>query len=327
MSASSIQCALRALVAALAGFVTLALAAEPALCIVVASSAGGPADLLARLFRESVVTNSGLSASVENRPGASGTIAAQAVASGSTNATTVLVAGIGPTVAAPYLLPSLRYRPAEDLRPVTLLATSSMALVVSAAGNLRSVADLVAHAKKRVEVPVLYAASGPGTANQLCAQELARGAMFQAQSVPFQGDVQAQVSVASGDVTFMFMAPSVAIPLERAGRVRILATSGRTRAPRLHQVPTLKESGLPGVECLAWTMVFAPSGTRDETVADLARAWQSSLADPRMRAAIQAAGFEVPASASTSETERLLAAERVRLERVLSEQPPGQGSR
>lgn len=323
MPTGTVRRALNLALLATACVVMPAGADPPPLRIVVGSTAGGPVDLLARLFRDAAAAKTGASAHVENRPGAAGTVAAQSVATSTADGRTVLVAGMGSTVAAPHLFSNLRYRPSQDLRPVTLLATSGLVLVVPVEGP-RSVRELAMRERPADRGEVLYASSGLGSANHLCAEDFALRAGFAARSIPFHGDAHAQASVVQGDVAFMFMAPNVAMPLERAGRLRILATTGRLRAPALRQVPTVAEAGFPGFECLAWAMVFVPSHTPDAAATALARAWMSSLEEPRVRAAIEASGMQPPASASPDEAERLLDAERARLGRLLAQRARGE---
>ena len=118
------------------------------------------------------------------------------------------------------------------------------------------------------------------------------------------------------------MAPNVAGPLHRDGRLRILATSGPLRASALGRFPTLQEAGVPGLMCQAWTMVFAPAGVGEAVVGALAQAWHAALDDPGRRAALEALGMDRPPLVSPAEAERFYASERARLDRHLSRPPP-----
>lgn len=259
--------------------------------VLVGAPPAGPADFLARLFSDALAGVHGPGAVVENRPGASGTIAARAVARSRPDGHTLLVAGAASTVAAPLLYPKLGYDPGQDLVPVALLGGSALVLVVPESLPARTVQALVALAQA-LPGAVSYGSSGPGSAAYLCAELFASTVGITMLHVPFSGDAQAQNDLLSGEVQLMFMAPNVALPHVMAGRLRALAVTATQRLPSLPEVPTLEEAGLEGFAYSAWIMAFAPAHTPLPVAEQLAQAWSRAVLQPSMRNRLQAAGLQ-----------------------------------
>ena len=285
--------------------------------ILVGTSPGGPADLLARLFGEAVGTHLGAPFMVENKPGASGTIAARAASSAQPDGKTVLVAGIASMMAAPYVYPRLGYNPARDLVPIGILATSVLVLVASPALPVQNVQALIALARASRPLMLTYGSAGNGSVNHLCTELLSAAARVPFRQIPFAGDGPASNSLLAGDVQFMFMAPNLALSLAKAGRLNVLAVSGLERLGALPDVPTMAESGFAGFECRPWTMAFVPSATPRTTIDRLAQAWTAALQLSATRARIEAAGLEAPRAAGMAEAAAFLRAEQARLGPVM----------
>jgi tripartite-type tricarboxylate transporter receptor subunit TctC len=293
----------------------------PTTVVLVGSSPGGPADALARLLAEAMTASRLTVAVVENRAGGGGTIAAAEASRARTNQATVLVAGMGATVAAPMLNPRLRYDPERDLTPVALLATGLTVLVVPRELPADTPADLVTLARAAPGGGLTYGSSGHGSANHLCAEQFREAAGTAMLHVPFQGDAQAVASLISGDLQLMFMAPNVALPQIASGRLKALAVSGDQRLALLPEVPTMREVGLQEVECRPWTMAFVPSTAPAAAHERIRQAWSAALTRPEFRRRIEELGF-TPGDAIESELQTVLSDTSRRLRRALPRLTP-----
>lgn len=290
----------------------------PPVKVLVGTPAGGPADLLARLFAEAVRTTLGVRTVVENKPGAAGTIAARAASHAPANGQTVLIAGMGTMVVAPYLYPRTSDEASRELAPIGKLASSSMVLVVTPSLSASTVQELVGLASAAAVrtlttlTTLTYGSAGHGSVNHVCAELFAVAAGISIHHVPFSGDAAAGNSIIAGDVQFMFMGPSIALPLVKAGRLRALAVTGASRLSSLPEAPTLMESGFAAFECRPWTMVFVPTGTPPARQDALSRAWAEALKLPGTRARIEAAGMEPAEPGGRLEAATFFRAEQLR---------------
>lgn len=287
-------------------------AQTPPVKVLVGTSSGGPADLLARLFAEAVRTAFGVPTVVENRPGAAGTIAARAASYAPANGQTLLVAGMGTMVVAPYLYPRTGDEAARGLVPVGKLASSSMVLVVTPSLQASTAQQLAGLARAAAPRTLTYGSAGHGSVNHVCAELFAVAAGISSHHVPFSGDAAAGNSIMAGDVQFMFMGPTVALPLVKAGRLRALAVTGASRLSSLPDAPTMMESGFAGFECRPWTMVFVPTGTPPARQDALSRTWTEALKLPGTRARIEAAGMEPAEPGGRLEAAAFFRAEQLR---------------
>jgi tripartite-type tricarboxylate transporter receptor subunit TctC len=307
---------------ALLPFMTPAAAVEPLakpIKAIVGTSAGGPADLLARLLGEAVSNGLGIQVVVENRSGASGTIAARLVSRAVPDGHSVLIAGIASMIAAPYVYPRLGYDPSKDLVPVTLLATASMVLVTTRTVRASTVGELAALAQREAARPMTYASVGNGSVNHLCAELFSDAAGIRMLQIPYPGDGPASNAVVAGDVQLMFMGPNVALPLLQSNRLHGLAVTGSRRLVTLPDVPTMEEAGFKGVECRPWTMAFVPAGTPSDKVERLSKAWAAALEHSDIAAKITAAGLEPPEGVGPLNAAAFLHLEQQRHRRALSE--------
>lgn len=284
--------------------------------VLVGSAPGGPADLLGRVFAQALAPALGVPAVVENRPGASGTLAAAEAVRGAARGS-LLVAGMGSTVAAPHLFRQLPYEPARDLLPVAVLASSPMVLVAPRTLAVDDAQGLQRAAQAHGARGLAYASSGLGSANHLCALALVEALSLPAVHLPFQGDTLAQGALVAGDAQFMFMAPNVALPLVASGRLRALAVSQDRRLPQLPATPTLGEFGLPGLACRAWTIAFAPLASPVAWRERIGKAWAAALAQPGVRQRLEALGLQAPADSGPEAAAALLHEERQRMARLM----------
>ncbi len=259
---------------------------------VVGFTPGGPSDILARALGDRLAAQLGQPIVVENRPGAGGNVAAEAVAHGAPDGHTWLLGNNSILATNQALYRRLPYDPARDFAPVALVAVQPNILVVHPAVPARSVAELVAYAKMHPG-KLNYASSGSGAAAHLA------GELFKAMTgvdmvhVPYKGAQPALTDVLGGQDQLMFATSASVIPYIKAGRLRALAVTTAQRSPALPELPTVAESGVPGFEATTWHGVVVPAATPRAVVLKLNEEINRALADPQLRARLDALGAEV----------------------------------
>ena len=234
--------------------------------LIVPFGAGGPADVYARILAQHLSEETKQSFVVENRPGAGSLIGTDAVAKSAADGYTLLVMSNTHTTNE-SLIPNKPYQLMRDFVPVVSINYSDLLLVVNPEVPVKSVAELIALAKKDPG-KLNYASSGPGTPYHMA------GELFKAMSgtdivhVPHKASGDMRNSVLSGNVQMMFDAITVMSQMAQAGKVRALATSGVKRNPLTPDLPTVGET-VPGYESTIWIGLMAPKGTPKEVVSFL----------------------------------------------------------
>jgi len=259
--------------------------------VIVPFAAGGNADTIARILQPRLQERLGQPVVVENRPGAGGSIGAEAVARARADGYTLLIGSNGPLSVNPAVQARLPYDAERDFAPVAMAMQVPHCLMVQAGAPWRSVADVVAASRARPD------ALGAGTAGvasathlSLEAFKLASGA--QILHIPYRGGGAAVPDFVAGNVPLLFTEFSTALPLHREGRGRILAVASAARLSALPDVPTMTEQGVAGFTAASYVGLVAPSGTPPEALQRLAAAMAAILADPDFRARMQAMGGE-----------------------------------
>ncbi len=226
--------------------------------VVVPFPAGSGTDNSARFIAEGVASQTGKSMVVDNRAGASGFIAAQAVATAPGDGYTMLVTTNTTHAANAALFKKLPYDPIKDFAPVSLIAKSGLVLVVPPDSPARTVADLTALAKAKPG----KLSFGSGSSSTRVASELYKMmAGVQVLHVPYKGVPMALTDLMGHQVDFMISDISPALPLIQGGKLRAVAVTTSKRHPLLKDVPTMAESGLSGYEMVAWSAAFFPAAT------------------------------------------------------------------
>jgi tripartite-type tricarboxylate transporter receptor subunit TctC len=225
---------------------------------------------------------------VENRPGASTTIGAAAVAKADPDGHTILVTSSAHTV-APFLYSNLSYDTARDLAGVTPLANLPTVLLVSPSKGYKSVHDLVAAARAKPG-SINYASAAAST--QLNAERFRRSARFEAVHIPFKGAPEALTEVMVGRVDFYFSPIAPALPLLRDGKLLALAIGASKRASILPDLPTTIEAGFPDSDYNFWVGMFVPARTPLEVINRLHRESAAALQLPEVRERIARLGAE-----------------------------------
>ena len=238
---------------ALATGASLCLAATPALAqadkpirIMVGASPGGGTDILARMLAEKFAPTFKQSVVVENRPGASNTIAADMTAHATADGTTLLLATNTGQAIAPHLL-KLKFDPLKDLQPIGLVAVMPNVLVVSATSPYKSVKELMAAMADKPGA-LKYASSGIGSTQHIAGEAFALATATKAIHIPYKGSSQAHIDIIGGQVEMMFLSAVLAQPHVKAGKLILLNINYPTRSPDFPDVPTLTEAGLPNAD-------------------------------------------------------------------------------
>ena len=228
--------------------------------IMVGASPGGGTDILARVLADKFSPALKQPVVVENRPGASNTIAGELTARAPADGATLLLATNTAQAVAPHIL-KLKYDPLKDLQPVGLVAVMPNVLVVSASSPYRSVKDLVA-AMAAKPGGFKYASSGIGSTQHVGGEAFNLATGMKSIHVPYKGSSQAHVDIIAGEVDMMFDSTSSAMGQIKAGKFRALAVSAPQRSPELPEVPTLAEQGIKGADVSTWYGLYVTAGTR-----------------------------------------------------------------
>jgi tripartite-type tricarboxylate transporter receptor subunit TctC len=274
--------------------------------IVVPYAVGIGPDVVARGLAEQLQRRWGQPVIVDNKPGASGIVAFGDVRRTPADGHTLWLADTATMVVNPLLHPSLPYDVAVDLAPLSLLFRATFVLWTGAANPHRTLADLLAHARRQPGA-VSYASLGNGHSSHVAMETFARAAGVQLLHVPFKDAGAMFTAVASGDVdTTPFGVNSVA-GLWAGGRLRPLAVAARQRLADHPSIPTLPEAGGPAVEMHPWAGVVALSATPAALLAQLQDDLQAALAAPALRQRTEQAGFELTPSTPHQMRERMAA--------------------
>lgn len=258
--------------------------------ILVGANAGGGTDIIARMLAEKMADGLRGTFVVENRPGASNTIAADLTAKAAPDGHTLLVATNTGQAIAPHLL-KLNFDPLKDLTPVGLVVTVPNVLVVGQQVPAQTVAELVAAMKARPG-DFKYASSGVGSTQHIAGEGFDLAAGTKSLHVPYKGSSQAHLDIIAGNVQIMFDTTSSAMAQIKSGKFRPLAVTTPRRSAELPQVPTLAEAGVGGFEMSTWYGLFVTGGTPPETVRRLQAELQRVLQLPDVQARLRGLGGE-----------------------------------
>jgi tripartite-type tricarboxylate transporter receptor subunit TctC len=259
--------------------------------IMVGASAGGGTDVIARMLAERFGDSLKQTFVVENRPGASNTIAADLTAKAPADGHTLLLATNTGQAIAPHLI-KLAFDPLKDLQPVGLVVVVPNVLLVNGTVPAKTVGDLVALMKAKSE-SFRYASSGVGSTQHLAGEAFDLLAGTKAIHIPYKGSSQAHLDVIGGQVEMMFDTTSSSMPHIRSGKLKPLAVMSAKRSEQLPDVPTLAEAGFPGFEMTTWYGLYATGGTPRPIVEKLHAELQRALATQEVKGKLIALGGEI----------------------------------
>jgi tripartite-type tricarboxylate transporter receptor subunit TctC len=258
--------------------------------LIVPFSAGSATDIIARAIGKDLSTTLGQPVVVDNKPGASGLLGAQAVAGSAPDGYTLLLTTNTTQAANLSLFKKLPYDPQRDFAPIGLIATTPFMLVVNPGIPARDVQELVALAKSR---------PGELTYGQGSSASQVSGALFRKMSsidvleVPYKSIPPALTDLIGGQISFMFADIGSAMAQVKAGRLRALAVTSRQRVTFASSIPSMDESGLRGYELIAWFGLVAPARVDSGVVTTLDAALRRALARPEVKDVLAANGTEV----------------------------------
>jgi tripartite-type tricarboxylate transporter receptor subunit TctC len=260
--------------------------------VVVAFTPGGPSDVLARILGRKLEQILGQPFVIENRSGAGGNVAAEAVAHAAPDGYTLLNGNNSILATNAALYKKVNFDPVADFAPVGLIGSQANILVVNPGLPVQSMAELVALAKSRPG-KLSYASSGHGAAAHLAGELFKVAAQIDIVHVPYKGAAPALQDLIAGHVQMMFATAASVVPHIRDGKVRALAVTTPRRTAVLPDVATVDELGIKGFDATTWHGLVAPARVPKDVVAALNRALAAALADPGVRKSLGDLGVDI----------------------------------
>ena len=259
--------------------------------LLVPFAAGGPIDLLSRTIAFKLTDTIGQSVIVENRPGAGGSIAADATARSAPDGYTIMLITVGTQAINPALY-KLKFDSLQDFSYITTVGTYSLVLVVNPKLPFKTVAELIAYARANPG-KLNYGSSGHGSTAHLAAELLKSTAGIDVQHVAYKGSAAALSEVMAGNIDYVFDIISTALPQIQNGTVRAIGWSGVKRSSLIPDVPTIAEAGLTGFDITGWVGIAGPSGIPANVVQRLHAALSTALKDADLRGKIVGQGYAI----------------------------------
>lgn len=263
--------------------------------MVVPFAAGGSVDVLGRVIADKVSLALGQPVVADNRIGANGTIAHQMVASAPPDGYTIGMSGTSPLVLAPHQYKSLPYDSRKDFTYLACAGTTPFVLDVNPALPVKNVRELVAYAKANPG-KLNFGSAGLGNSAHLSAELFKQVTGIDMVHVPYKGNALAMADLVSGQIQVLFDPVQTSLPQIRAGKVRPLAVTSKTRFPELPDLPTVAEAGYPNYEFVVWYAFIAPAATPAPVVARLNSEINKVLRDPEIKARFAALGANLTES-------------------------------
>jgi tripartite-type tricarboxylate transporter receptor subunit TctC len=257
--------------------------------IVVAYSAGGSGDLLARELAKSLSESFGQTFFVENRPGAGGNTGTEYVAKATPDGYTLLLGSDIQFAIGPVFDSTLPFQ-VKDFAPVSLVATQDLVLAAALSFSAKNLAELIALAKKEPG-KINYGSLGPGSTHELGMELLQQLGEFKLTEVPYRGSGQALPDLISGRLQVMIMGVPSGLPYVHNGQLKALAVSGLERTASMPNVPTVAEQGYPGFQVDNYWCLYAPAGTPKTIIARLQQETARAVGAQPLRDQIIAGGF------------------------------------
>lgn len=275
--------------------------------VLVGFAPGGFSDLGARALAQALTAHYGQSFVVENRSGASGTIATDLAAKAPADGYTLIFGHSTPNAVAAAVFKDLPYDPVRDLAPIAQVATHAHMLVVPPGSPYRSVAELVA-AAKAAPGTVTYASAGIGSVHHMASELFASAAGIELLHVPYRGSAPAMADMLAGRVAMIVDGVGSVGPYVAEGRLRALAAGSAERIERLPDLPTLRELGYGEIDAVSWVGLFAPAGVPEPIASSLASATDAAVKTPTLLKVISDSGAK-PAFRGTEAFRDFVAAE------------------
>jgi tripartite-type tricarboxylate transporter receptor subunit TctC len=251
--------------------------------IIVPFTPGGPTDLIARVVSQALQKAFTQTVIVENKPGAGGAIGTRFVAQSEPNGLTLLLGTVATLGSLPAVQKSAGYDPVKSFAPIAKVTESNTVLVASIDAPFKSIAELVAYARANPG-KINYASAGIGNQTQLNAELFKARTKTSLQHIPYKSGNEMLTAVLSKDAQLAFLDMSFVLPYIRENKLIALAVTGKTRHPKLAEIATMVEAGVPDFSASFWTGILAPAGTPVAIVNKLNAAINSGIASPELRA-------------------------------------------
>jgi tripartite-type tricarboxylate transporter receptor subunit TctC len=289
--------------------------AQPAQCqewpqrpvkIIVPTGAGGHTDGIARVIGQDLGDTFGQQFVVENRAGAAGSIATEAVAHSPADGYTLFMASPSQISIAPAVTKT-RYDPVRDFAPISIVGTNPKVFVIHQGMPVKSLAEFVDYVRKQPN-RIAFADTGTGSISHLSTALFLKRAQLDMFAVSYKAATQIVADVMAGHVATYFTNLSDVLPHAASGALRFLAVSGEKRAPQAPDVPTFIESGYPGFKILTWNGLMAPAGTPKEIIERVAKEVARAVKDPKIVERLIANGVD-PVGSSPDEFAAMIAAD------------------
>jgi tripartite-type tricarboxylate transporter receptor subunit TctC len=255
-------------------------------------SAGGNADQRSRQIGRFLSTALGQPVLVDNKPGAGGNIGTDAVAHAKPDGYIIGMGNFAPLAVNPTMFKKMNFDPAKDLAPVCLIEKGPLVLMVPASSPFKSVKDIIAAAKASPG-KLSFASGGLGGSHHLSGEMFKSLAGLSITHIPYKGGAPATTDLMGGQVDMMFEQMYSAAPSIRAGKLRALAITSKTRSPLFPDLPTMAEAGVPGFEVQNWQGLIAPAGTPAALIKLLNETVNKALADPTIKEQMLGQGNEL----------------------------------
>jgi tripartite-type tricarboxylate transporter receptor subunit TctC len=260
--------------------------------MIVPFAAGGPTDVLARVLGQHMSQTLGQSIVVEDVTGAGGTLGAAKAAKAAPDGYTLVMGNLGTHAASVGLYKNLSYDPRTDFEPVMVVATTPMVLVTRKDLAVTTLKDVIALSKQR---KITQGNAGTGSASHLTTLLYVSLTHADVQLVPYRGLSQAMNDLLAGQIDTMFDQVISSSPHIHNGGVKPIAVTAPRRAKAIPDVPTTIEAGVPELQTLTWTALFAPKGTPKPIIDKLNAAVDQAMKDPAVAKRLDELGADVPA--------------------------------
>jgi tripartite-type tricarboxylate transporter receptor subunit TctC len=310
-----VRTAFAVLIAAVSAGVQAQAYPNKALRLIVPFAPGGGNDTIARAIGAQMSGSMGQQVVIDNRAGAGGVLGAEAAARAPADGYTLFLGGVGSHAVNPTLMPNLPYDAVKDFTPVSLIASAPSVLVVNTTVNARTVSELTAIAKASPG-KLNYATNGNGSSSHLATLLYESLAGIQMTHVPYKGFAPALTDILGGQVQLMMNSIVALAPQVKAGKIRALAVSSRTRSSVLPDVPTMAEAGVAGYEAGSWYGILVPAGTPRDVVQRLNAEVVRAVKQPDVRERLASEGAD-PIGSTPEEFAAHIKVEMTRLGKVI----------
>ena len=267
--------------------------------IVVPAPPGGTMDIVARVLADQLSAQIGQPVIVDNKPGAGGIIAAQALIAAPADGQTIMVTASNVLTEIPHVLKG-NFDPLKDVKPVAVVARASMVLVTAPKLPAKDMKELVAWLKARPGTQS-FASYSAGTSSHYAGMILNQKAGLDLQHVPFPGSPPALVQVVAGQIPLMFDGMATSLPQITSGKVKAIGVAAKSRSSHLPQVPTLAEQGYPDLDFGNWVGVVVSAGVPADVVEKINAEVNKASAAPKVKERLASAGFEPGGQITTAE--------------------------